>query len=146
MSVNPIPEGYHTITPYLSVKDARGFIDFAMKALGAKEIYCTNSDDGKVMHSEIKIGDSMMMISEANDKNPATNGNFYLYVPDTDAAYNKALDAGAVSTMEPANQFYGDRSAGVKDSFGYNWWFGTHVEDVSPEEMDKRMNEYRNKK
>jgi len=141
MSVKPIPEGYHTLTPYLSVKDARAFINFAKKALGAEEIYCTNSEDGKVMHAEIKIGDSMMMVSETGEKNPATICNFYLYVPDTDASYKKAIDAGAVSTMEPSDQFYGDRTAGVKDSFGLNWWFGTHVEDVSPEEMEKRMKE-----
>jgi len=79
------------------------------------------------------------MISEAGEKNPATNGNFYLYVTDTDASYKKAVEAGAVSLMEPADQFYGDRTAGVRDSFGYNWWFGTHVEDVSPEEMDRRV-------
>ena len=139
MEVKPIPEGYHTITPYLSVKDARGFMDFLTKALGAEEIYTSHTEDGNVMHAEIKIGDSMMMISEAGEKNPATNGNFYLYVTDTDAAYKKAVGAGAISIMEPADQFYGDRTAGVKDSFGYNWWFGTHVEDVSPEEMDRRV-------
>ncbi|MBK9333218.1 MAG: VOC family protein [Ignavibacteria bacterium] len=145
MAVKPVPEGYHTITPYLSVKDARGFMDFVIKALGAEEIYTSHTEDGNVMHAEIKIGDSMMMISEAGEKNPATNGNFYLYVTDTDAAYKKAVDAGAVSLMEPADQFYGDRTAGVRDSFGYNWWFGTHVEDVSPEEMDRRVEENKKK-
>jgi uncharacterized glyoxalase superfamily protein PhnB len=145
MSVKPIPDGFHTITPYLSVKDARKFLDFAKEALSAEEIFCTNSDDGKIMHAEFKIGDSMMMLSEENEKNPATSCNFYLYVPDTDAAYKKAIDAGAASTMEPANQFYGDRTAGVKDSFGLNWWFGTHVEDVSEEEMEKRMKEHTKK-
>lgn len=142
MPVKPIPEGYHTITPYLMIQDSLKFIDFLRKAFNAKEISKTLTQDGKIMHAEIKIGDSMIMLSEANKQYPAEPVKFYLYVKDTDAAYKQALAAGAVSIMEPANQFYGDRNAGVRDSFGITWWIGTHIEDVSPEEMKKREEEY----
>lgn len=145
MSVKPIPDGYHTITPFLVVKDAAAFMEFLKKALSAQEIYRTNSDDGTVMHAEMKIGDSMIMISEASEKFPARPGLFYLYVPDVDASYKQAIEAGAISEMEPALQFYGDRNAGVKDNFGNTWWLGTHVEDVSPEEMKRRQDAMKKK-
>lgn len=142
MSVKPIPDGYHTITPYLMIKDSQKFIEFLKKAFNATEVSKSVTDDGKIMHAEIKIGNSMMMLSEANELYPAEPALFYLYVNDTDATYKQAIAAGATSTMEPANQFYGDRNAGVKDSFGITWWIGTHIEDVSPEEMEKRQEEY----
>jgi uncharacterized glyoxalase superfamily protein PhnB len=141
MAVKPIPDGYHTITPYLMIKDSLKFIEFLKKAFNAEEIH-KSVNDGKIMHAEIKIGDSMLMLSEANEMYPAEPCKFYLYVKDTDATYKQALAAGATSTMEPADQFYGDRNAGVKDAFGITWWIGTHVEDVSPEEMKKREAEY----
>ncbi|MDQ3020339.1 MAG: VOC family protein [Bacteroidota bacterium] len=146
MPVKPIPEGYHSITPYLMIKDAPNFIEFLKKAFNAKQVSKSEGKDGKLMHAEIKIGDSMIMLTEASEKYPSSAQYFYLYVPDTDAAYKQAIGAGAVSEMEPANQFYGDRSAGVKDSFGITWWIATHVEDVSPEEMKKREEEYMKKK
>ncbi len=146
MAVKPIPEGYHTVTPYLMIKDAPKFIDFLKKAFDAKEVFRTDAPDGSLMHGEIKIGDSMIMLTEASEKYPAAKSYYYLYVPDTDATYKQALDAGATSEMEPADQFYGDRSAGVKDPFGITWWIGTHIEDVSPEEMKKREEEYMKKK
>ncbi|MEO8664030.1 MAG: VOC family protein [Ignavibacteria bacterium] len=142
MAVKPIPEGFHTITPYLMIKDAPGFIDFLKKAFNAKEITRANNPDGGIMHAEVKIGDSMIMLTEASEKYPPAHSFYYLYVPDTDAAYKQALEAGAKSEMEPADQFYGDRSAGVKDPYGITWWIGTHIEDVSPEEMKKREEEY----
>ncbi len=147
MAVKPIPDGFHTITPYLMIKDAPAFIDFVKKAFNAKEISRTNAPDGSIMHGELKIGDSMMMITGASEKFPATSSYYYLYVTNTDEIYKQALNAGATSEMEPADQFYGDRSAGVKDPFGLIWWIGTHIEDVSPEEMKKREEEFmKNKK
>ncbi len=146
MAVKPIPDGYHSITPYLMIKDSPAFIEFLKKAFNAEEIHRSAGPDGKIMHAEIKIGDSMLMLSEANEMYPAEPCKFYLYVKDTDATYKQALAAGATSTMEPADQFYGDRNAGVKDAFGITWWIGTHVEDVSPEEMEKRMEEQMKKR
>jgi PhnB protein len=141
MPVKPIPDGYHTITPYLMIQDSPKFIEFLNRAFDAKEIHRSETKDGKIMHAEVKVGDSMIMLSEASSQFPAEPAKFYLYVKDTDAAYKQALAAGATSIMEPADQFYGDRNAGVKDSFGITWWIGTHVEDVSPEEIKKRMEE-----
>ncbi len=97
------------------------------------------------MHGEIKIGDSIIMVSEASPKYPASPAFFYLYVNDCDSSYNQALEAGANSVMQPADQFYGDRNAGVKDEFGITWWISTHIEDVPPEEMQKRHEEYMQK-
>jgi uncharacterized glyoxalase superfamily protein PhnB len=95
--------------------------------------------DGRIWHADVLIGDSHVMFSQATERHPAMACSLYLYVPDTDAAYRAALAAGATSVMEPANQFYGDRNAGVKDANGNFWYFGTHVEDVSPEEMNRRQ-------
>lgn len=146
MAVKPIPEGYHTITPYIMAKDANKFIDFLKNAFDAKEIFRHGEPGGPVMHAELMLGNSMLMVSEASDKYPATSGNYYLYVEDCDAVYEKAIKAGATSIRKPENQFYGDRSSGVKDGFGNEWWIGTHVEDVPPEEMQKREEEMRKKK
>jgi PhnB protein len=142
MPVKPIPEGYRSLTPYLVVTEAEKFIDFARRAFGAREVYRSTTPDGSIMHAEIEIGDSKVMLGQANDQWKPVQGAFYYYVTDTDAAYKRALEAGAESTMEPANQFYGDRSAGVKDAFGNHWWFATRVEEVSPEEMRRRTEEY----
>jgi len=136
-TVNPIPEGHHTVTPFLVLRDSGKFLDFAAKALGATVVARHDTPSGDVMHAEIRIGDSIIMIGGAQDK--VTNGMLHLYVPDTDASYHRAVQAGAKSLREPADQFYGDRSAGVEDAWGNTWWFATHVEDVSPEEMEKRM-------
>lgn len=145
MSVNPIPEGYHTVTPYLVIKDAQKFITFLQKAFDAVEIERSESAVGKIRHAEIKIGDSMVMITDASEQYTAFPGQFYLYVKDTDTVYKKALAAGAESVMEPADQFYGDRNAGVKDSFGNTWWIGTHIENVSSEEIKIREENLKNK-
>ncbi len=146
MSIKPIPDGYHTITPYFVTKNSREFIEFLKKAFNAESVSMSESPDGKVMHAEIRIGDSMMMLSEASESYPAVNGLIYLYVNDTDAIYKQALEAGAESLMEPADQFYGDRNAGVKDTFGNTWWIGTHIENVSEEEIGKRHKEHQKKK
>jgi PhnB protein len=138
MSVKPIPEGYHAITPYLVVEGAAKLIDFLKQAFDAQETFRMPMPDGSIMHAEIKIGDSMVMMGEASEKWKPMPCAIYLYVNDADAVYKRALKAGATSTMEPADQFYGDRHGGVKDPAGNTWWIATHKEDVSPEELKKR--------
>jgi PhnB protein len=149
MAVKPIPEGYHTITPYLSVDDAAGAIKFYEKAFGAKETVRMNGPDGKVAHAELQIGDSTIMLSDpfpqAQAKSPkelgGTTVGLFTYVEDVDEVFKQALDAGATSTMEPTDQFWGDRFGSVVDPFGHHWQIATHVEDVPPEEMEKRSQE-----
>jgi uncharacterized glyoxalase superfamily protein PhnB len=139
----PIPDGFHTVTPYLIVDGAEKTISFMQKALGAQHHHePTLRPDGKIMHATLKIGDSVVMISDASEHAKATPVMLYLYVPNVDASYQTALKAGATSVMEPADQFYGDRSAGVKDAAGNSWFFGTHIEDVAPAEMKKRATEF----
>ena len=136
--VNPIPEGYHTVTPYLTVPDAAGLIAYLEKAFDARTKFKMQLDDGRITHAEIVIGDSPVMIGQARTESEARKMNLYVYVADCDAAYQKAMRAGGKSVMEPADQFYGDRNAGVEDPAGNQWWIGTHVEDVPPEELKKR--------
>jgi PhnB protein len=138
MAVKPIPEGYHTVVPYVVAADAEALLEFLKTGLKAREVEVMRYPDGRVWHGDVVIGDSHVMLSQATEQHPAMPATLYLYVPDTDAAYRGALAAGATSVMEPATQFYGDRNAGVKDSNGNMWYFGTHVEDVSPEEMRRR--------
>jgi len=140
MPVNPIPAGYHTVTPYLTVTNARNEIDFLKRAFGAKTSEVLSQDsDGNIRHAELKIGDSMIMLGQARDQWKARATAFYLYVPDCEGWYKRAIEAGAKSLMEPADQFYGDRSAGVEDPEGNYWWIATHIEDVPPEELKRRM-------
>jgi PhnB protein len=141
MAVKPIPDGYHTVTPYLTVADAEAQINFLKKAFGAEETYSHTDDKGKVRHAEVRVGTSMLMIGQARDQWTPKPGNFYLYVEDVDAVYKRAVAAGAKSIQEPANQAYGDRTGGVEDSQGNQWWVGTHVEDVSPEEIQRRYSQ-----
>jgi uncharacterized glyoxalase superfamily protein PhnB len=138
MPVNPIPAGYHTVTPYLTVADARQQVEFVKQAFNATIKELIESKDGGVSHAELKIGDSIVMIGQANEPWKPTSSSLYLYVEDTDALYQQALKAGATSLMEPADQFYGDRNAGVSDPNGNQWWIATHVEDMSPEELQRR--------
>lgn len=138
MAVKPIPEGYNTVTPYLIVKGVPALIDFLKQAFDAKEIERHSQPDGSVMHAEVKIGDSILMMGEAAGKWSPMPAGFYLYVTDTDAVYKRAMQSGATSVMEPMDQFYGDRNAGVKDPSGNQWWIATHKEDVSREELAKR--------
>ncbi|MCD6046900.1 MAG: glyoxalase [Gammaproteobacteria bacterium] len=143
MSVKPIPEGFHTITPFLVVENAQGFLKFLQEGLGAKIQDCFELDN-TIKHACAQVGDSMLMFADASEHHPAAPGGmFYLYVEDCDAWYHRALKAGATSTMEPADQFYGDRHSGVKDAWGNSWWFATHIEDVSDEEMEKRVAQYK---
>ena len=135
---NPIPEGHRTVTPFLRVADAARLIDFMKQAFAATEAFRMDGPDGSVAHAEVKIGDSLVMIGQA-PADQAMQSMLHLYVPDTDAVYKSALAAGATSIREPADQFYGDRSAGVRDAQGNEWWMATHIEDVSQEEMERRM-------
>jgi uncharacterized glyoxalase superfamily protein PhnB len=138
----PIPDGFHTVTPYLIAEGAEKVIKFMQQALGAKHDHePTLRPDGKVMHATLRIGDSMVMISDASEHAKAMPAMLYLYVPNVDAAYQLAIKAGATSVMEPADQFYGDRSGGVKDPAGNSWFLGTHIEDVAPAELKKRAAE-----
>jgi PhnB protein len=134
----PIPKGYHTVTPVLTVHGAAKLLEFLTQAFDAKETYRLPGPNGEVMHAEVKIGDSMVMVGEATDQWKPMPATIALYVEDTDAWYKRALQAGATSVREPSDQFYGDRSAGVKDSAGNQWWIHTHIEDVPPEELRKR--------
>ena len=134
----PIPKGYHTVTPVLTVHGAAKLIEFLKQAFDAKETYRLPGPNGEVMHAEVKIGDSMVMVGEATDQWKPMPATIALYVEDTDAWYKRALQAGATSVREPSDQFYGDRSAGVKDSAGNRWWIHTHIEDVPPDEIKKR--------
>ena len=138
MAVRPIPEGFRTVTPYLIVQGAARLIDFLKQAFGAQEKERVAQPDGSIMHAEVTIGDSIIMMADASERFAAMPCCIHLYLEDVDAAYKRAIEAGATSVMEPANQFYGDRSGGVKDSTGNMWWIATHVEDVAPEEMAKR--------
>jgi PhnB protein len=138
MAVKAIPEGYSTVTPFLTVKGVAQIMDFLKQAFGAEEIMRMPGPGGVVMHAELNIGNSRLMLGEAM-QNPPTQSSFYLYVSDADAMYKRALAAGATSQLEPKDEFWGDRIAMVKDTFGNTWSVATHKEDVTPEEMSKRM-------
>jgi PhnB protein len=139
MAVKAIPEGYHTAVPYLIVNDADKLLTFLKTAFNGKVKEEHRTPDGKVMHADVMIGDSHIMMGQANERYRAMPGSVLLYVADCDALYNAALKAGAKSVQELKDQFYGDRSGGVEDPTGNHWWISTHVEDVSPEELARRM-------
>ena len=139
MAVKPIPDGYHTVTPYLIVAGAAELIEFAKRAFGAKERFRSSGPDGTIMHAEIQIGDSVVMVSDGSPDHPPKPAMLHVYVEDVDAVYRDALAAGGEPPREPEDHFYGDRSGGVRDAFGNQWWLATHVEDVSPEEMRRRQ-------
>jgi len=154
--VKAVPEGYSTVTPYLSVASASDAIAFYKKAFGAEEVMRMPMPDGRVGHAELQIGDSRVMLADempdmpdAIAKSPRTLGgvsvSLCLYVADADAVFKRAVDAGAKVRRPLADMFYGDRTGVVEDPFGQVWTLMTHVEDVSPEEMKKRMDAQRPK-
>ena len=146
MSVKPIPDGYHSVTPYLMIKGASAAIDFYRKAFNATEVYRLNMPDGKVGHAEIRIGDSSLMLADvcagsASQSPDALGGSpvmLHLYVADVDAQFAQAVSAGAKVINPVTDQFYGDRSGGLSDPFGHLWYLATHKEDLSPEEIRQR--------
>ena len=131
------PEGYHTVTPYLVVEDVERLITFLKEAFDAEESERVPSPDGTTRHAEVRIGDSVVMMGTARGK-PSMPGMLYVYTEDIDTAYSRALKAGGESIAQPENQFYGDRSAGVKDSQGNIWYIATRVENLSEDELRER--------
>jgi uncharacterized glyoxalase superfamily protein PhnB len=143
MTVQFIPPGYHTITPYLIVSGLPGTIAFLETVFDAKTTVAPMlRPDGSIMHTELQVGDSRIMMAEATEQWKPMPCSIFLYLPDCDASFRRALAAGATSLMEPADQFYGDRMGGVLDHSGNQWWVATHVEDVTPVEMERRKAEY----
>jgi PhnB protein len=146
-TVKPIPEGYHNVTPYLYVRGAAAAIDFYKSVFGATEIVRMAGPNGRIMHAEMKIGDSIVMLGDENPQmgvlSPQTVGGFstglHVYVEHVDAVVQKMIDSGAKLVRPIKDQFYGDRSASLLDPFGHMWSVATHIEDVAPEEMKKRM-------
>ncbi len=147
MPVHHIPEGYHSVTPYLVVDGAAEALEFYKKAFGAKEVMRMPGPGGRIAHAEIKIGDSHVMLAdehpEQGHRGPKSIGGtpvgIMIYVEDVDAVFAAAVAAGAKETRPVEDQFYGDRSGHITDPFGHNWMIATHIEDVSPEEMDRRL-------
>ena len=146
MAVKPIPDGYHSVTPYLIVHDGAKALDFYKRAFGAVEAMRMNGPDGKVGHAEIKIGDSHIMLADEHPgmgfRSPKSLGgagvSILLYLENVDARFKQAIDAGAKVLRPVVDQFYGDRSGTLEDPFGHVWTLATHTEDVPPEEMGKR--------
>ena len=137
--VRPIPQVYHSVTPYLVVDGASRLIDFLKRTFNAVENARMDGPHGRIEHAEMKIGDSIIMLSDSTPEYKGMPCMLYVYVDDVDVVYKKALQAGGTSVKEPKNQFYGDRSADVRDPLGNHWGIATHFEEVSPEEMQKRM-------
>ena len=138
MAVKSVPDGYHTVTPYLLVSGVYHVMEFLKHAFGAKINHQTRLPNGAVMHAEMQIGDSRLMIGEVPQGHDPMPAGIYLYVPNMDTLYARAIQAGGTSLSAPSNQFYGDRVAGVKDPGGNTWWIATHIEDVSAEEIARR--------
>jgi PhnB protein len=146
-TVKPIPDGYHSVTPYLAVNDAAKAIDFYKRAFDAVEVSRMQGPQGKIGHAELRIGDSMIMLSDemphAETRSPQSLGgtttNIFLYVQDVDASFNKAVSAGAKATAPPADMFWGDRFGKLMDPFGHSWSMATHKENVAPDEMKRRI-------
>jgi PhnB protein len=142
MAVEPIPRGYHSVTPYLVVEGADKLLSFVKEVFGAEETFRMAGAEGSVGHAEFRVGDSIVMTADASEQWPAMPGAIHLYVEDCDATYARALEAGATSVQEVADQFYGDRSGGVRDPVGNLWWIVTHVEDVPEDELAKRAEQW----
>ena len=146
MAVRPIPEGYHSLTPYLAVEDAARAIEFYKDAFGAEEIHRMPGPDGSIAHAELQIGDSKLMLSDpfpqSNVRPPSERGgptaSVFMYVDDADAVFEQAQTAGATVSMPLEDMFWGDRFGSITDPFGHEWSIATHIEDVSPEEVAER--------
>ena len=149
MAVKAIPDGYYSLTPYLVIKGAAEAIEFYTKAFGATEVVRMPGPGGRIMHAEVKIGNSMLMLSDENPErgffSPSTTGkatsSIMLYTDDVDATFKRAVGAGAKGDQPPTDMFWGDRMGNLTDPFGHTWAIATHKEDVSPAEMERRMKE-----
>lgn len=149
MAVNPIPEGYHSVTPYLIVNDCAAAIEFYKRAFGATELFRMDAPGGKIGHAEIKIGNSPIMLADEMPEMGyrsakaigSTPVSLMIYVEDVDSVYPQAIAAGGKELKALQDQFYGDRSGTLEDPFGHVWTVSTHKEDVPPEEMERRMGE-----
>ncbi|GEJ56956.1 VOC family protein [Anaeromyxobacter diazotrophicus] len=148
---NPVPQGMHTVTPSLTIQGCAAALDFYKRALGAEEVMRMPSPDGKsVWHAELRVGDSMIFAGDEMPGGPfrapsaahPSPASLWLYVPDCDAAFRRAVDAGAKAVMPPEDMFWGDRVSMVLDPYGYGWHFATHVKDLSPEEMRNGAEEF----
>ncbi|KAM3114134.1 VOC family protein [Phormidesmis sp. 146-33] len=133
-----IPDGFHSVTPYLTVQGANQLLEFMKTAFDAEEILCMKQPDGTIRHAAVRIGDSMIELSEAKAEWTPMPGAIHLYVSDTDAVYQRSLRAGATSLQEPTDMYYGERGAAVKDAVGNHWYIATHLEDLSSEELARR--------
>ncbi|HEV8473386.1 MAG TPA: VOC family protein [Methylomirabilota bacterium] len=148
--VKPVPDGYHTLTPTLTVKNGAQAIDFYKRALGAEELMRMPGPDGSLMHAELKLGDSVFMLSDeqpgigcrAPSAAAGPTGYLYVYVPDVDAAFKRATQAGAKVVMPLTDMFWGDRFGQVEDPYGHRWGLASHKEDVAPDEMARRQREF----
>ncbi|MGA2102638.1 MAG: VOC family protein [Candidatus Sulfotelmatobacter sp.] len=149
MSVKPIPEGYHTLTPYFTVRNAASAIEFYKQAFGAEERGVMKAPDGKVMHAELKIGDSIVMLADefpefgslAPESGGSTSMGLHIYVTNVDEAFDRAVKAGAKAEMPVTDQFWGDRYGRLKDPFGHRWSIATHTKDFTMDEMKHNMDE-----
>lgn len=138
MSVNFIPDGYYTITPYMVVEDADKLVEFVEKTFNGQLLFKMQNEAGRISHAEMKIGDSILMLAESAGEWKPTKTMLHFYVEKVDEVYQRALDNGAVSVKEPKDEFYGDRISCVQDSFGNFWSIATHIKDVSIEEMTEK--------
>jgi PhnB protein len=143
MGIKSVPDGYHTVTPSILVNGAAEVISFVEKVFDAKVLTKIEMPDGTIGHSEVKIGDSTVFIADPMSGAPPVPGWLYIYVDDVDSVYRKAIQAGASPVEEPSDKFYGDRNAAVKDEAGNHWGIATHVEDVAPEEMERRSEAFK---
>ncbi len=143
--VKPVPDGYHTATPYLTIRGTAAAIDFYKRAFGAKELFRMPGENGKIMHAEITIGDSHIMLGDESGEAKApqslngTASSVFLYLEDVDAIFKQAVKAGAKETMPVQNMYWGDRFGKLTDPYGHKWMLASHIEDVSPAEMQERM-------
>lgn len=138
MAAKPIPEGYNTVSPYLIVEEPEKLLNFLRFTFGAHEIERITLPDGTITHAEVKIGDTVVMLGTTTADFHPLPCMVHVYTNNVDTIYQKGLEGGATSIMAPADQFYGDRSAGLKDPMGNYWWIATHKEDVSHEELNRR--------
>jgi PhnB protein len=138
MAVKAVPDGYATVTPYLMVPDPAALIEFLVRAFGAEEMHRMAGPNGHIMHAQVRVGSSFLMMGGSTEQWPAMPAGFYLYVEDADATFARALEAGGTVVMPMADQFWGDRMGTVADPQGNHWSIATHIEDVPPEEMARR--------